>query len=149
MANSIFRRRLLGLFPLFSTGFPLLPLGAMGWRFVAMPGTIQPVRKVVVGTLDEINPGITVLKEHGIALVRDGDRLSALSLTCTPLGCTIARRGEGFACPCHGSRFRRDGAVANGPATAPLASHDLQILEDRRVVVDLGQTTGPERKAWL
>ena len=30
---------------------------------------------------------------------------SALSLVCTHLGCTVDESADGFACPCHGSRY--------------------------------------------
>lgn len=143
MTDKISKRHFLGRFSLLLAGAPLLPLAAMGWKFLAMPGSIRVERKVVVGTLDEVKPGITVFKEHGIALVREGGELAALSLSCTHLGCTVARAGDGFVCPCHGSRFRRDGTVVNGPASAPLASHELQILEDRRIMVNLGETAEP------
>ena len=75
--------------------------------------------------------------EVGGIFVRQTDGTpSALGLRCTHLGCRTRRdavdhessRGDfgaigrgGFACPCHGSRFDRDGIVVRGPATAPLA----------------------------
>lgn len=40
---------------------------------------------------------------------------------CTHLGCHLDRIQDGLAlCPCHGSRFRPDGSVAQGPAARPL-----------------------------
>jgi len=46
---------------------------------------------------------------------------TALDLTCTHLGCRVAKDAIGLACPCHGSRFDRDGRPVAGPARAPLA----------------------------
>ena len=51
---------------------------------------------------------------------------AALSLTCTHLGCQVARTPSGFACPCHGSRFGGDGRPVGGPARAPLARVALE-----------------------
>lgn len=56
---------------------------------------------------------------------------TALSLTCTHLGCRVRPASSGgFACPCHGSRFAADGSLTAGPARAPLA---LASLERRGV----------------
>ncbi len=60
--------------------------------------------------------GIIVSRTTGAGLV-------ALSASCTHLGCRITRVEDGLlVCPCHGSRFRRDGSVAAGPATRPLTT---------------------------
>lgn len=49
------------------------------------------------------------------------------SCRCTHLGCHLDRIQEGLAlCPCHGSRFRPDGTVAQGPAVRPLAQAHLE-----------------------
>jgi Rieske Fe-S protein len=48
-------------------------------------------------------------------------RVAVFSSSCTHLGCRISRVEDGLlVCPCHGSRFHRDGSVAGGPATRPL-----------------------------
>lgn len=60
---------------------------------------------------------------------RDG-KISAHSLICTHLGCTIAENGAEFECPCHGSRFDENGAVRAGPAQQPLKNLRVEILED-------------------
>jgi glycine/D-amino acid oxidase-like deaminating enzyme/nitrite reductase/ring-hydroxylating ferredoxin subunit len=58
-----------------------------------------------------------------IAVSRDENgTLQAVSARCTHLGCIINwNDGERtWDCPCHGSRFARDGTVLHGPAVNPL-----------------------------
>ena len=52
----------------------------------------------------------------------DGE-LFAVSNVCTHLGCKVHWNSveTSWDCPCHGSRFRPDGTVIEGPALAPLA----------------------------
>jgi glycine/D-amino acid oxidase-like deaminating enzyme/nitrite reductase/ring-hydroxylating ferredoxin subunit len=59
---------------------------------------------------------------------RDDDgRIVAVSLTCTHLGCTVQWNAaeRSWDCPCHASRFDRDGTVLEGPATESLTVVDL------------------------
>ena len=58
----------------------------------------------------------------GIIVSRVSDaRTVVFSSSCTHLGCRISRVEDGhLVCPCHGSRFGRDGSVVSGPATRPL-----------------------------
>ena len=50
------------------------------------------------------------------AVIRTGPAtFRALSLICTHQGCDAAVVGSIVECPCHGSRFRNDGTVINGP----------------------------------
>ena len=51
----------------------------------------------------------------------------ALSLVCTHLGCRVRPAAfGGFACPCHGSRFARDGSRVAGPARTSLSRASLE-----------------------
>jgi Rieske Fe-S protein len=58
----------------------------------------------------------TVLSEPPAVLIHNENGFTAFSLKCTHLGCTVNADGQGFACPCHGSRFGQDGEVVHGPA---------------------------------
>jgi len=67
-----------------------------------------------------------IIEDHGtkVAAYRHPDgSLSALSATCTHLGCIVAWNPSErtWDCPCHGSRFTPDGDVISGPAEKPLA----------------------------
>ena len=59
----------------------------------------------------------------------------AISLVCTHLGCTAEENetGEGFICPCHGSRYSKSGNVLEGPATKNLPRYRIEEQEDRRL----------------
>ncbi len=73
---------------------------------------------VAVGAIP-IN-GALVYRQERVALMRDSGGVSALSLVCTHLGCTVMVTDNDFSCPCHGSRFDRQGRVLQGPARTPL-----------------------------
>ncbi|WP_378739411.1 ubiquinol-cytochrome c reductase iron-sulfur subunit [Nocardia brasiliensis] len=54
-----------------------------------------------------------------------------LSAVCTHAGCKVTSVSDGTVnCPCHGSRFRLDGSVSNGPATKPLPSKAVRVVGD-------------------
>ena len=72
----------------------------------------------------------TVLSEPPAVLLHNENGFSALSLVCTHLGCMLENNTEGFACPCHGSRFDKDGNVLHGPANQHLHSLRVEITED-------------------
>lgn len=57
---------------------------------------------------------------RSVAVFKDDGGVYAISLICTHLGCIVKHTGEGFECPCHGSRFAADGGVLKGPAPAAL-----------------------------
>ena len=70
------------------------------------------------------------------------NKLIAFSPWCTHLGCAYrweTNRKE-FSCPCHGSRFAKDGAVIAGPATRPLDRYEVK-LEGKRIWLSSPQST--------
>jgi Rieske Fe-S protein len=65
---------------------------------------------------------------QGLVLLRSGDGVfTALSATCTHLGCRVRPSARALVCPCHGSAFARDGRVLRGPAQAPLPVYPVVI----------------------
>lgn len=83
-----------------------------------LPG---PARRFKLGSPEQFAAGSeTAFPEQNLVLFRDNDGFYAISTTCTHLGCAVARSREGFACPCHGSRFDSRGEVVGGPAPRPL-----------------------------
>jgi cytochrome b6-f complex iron-sulfur subunit len=63
---------------------------------------------------------------------REG-KIVAYSLICTHLGCTIENDGDEFACPCHRSRFDKNGVVLKGPAQKPLQKLRVDVLEGKKL----------------
>ena len=81
-----------------------------------------------IGSVDELKPGEGAIIRRGakkIAAYRaeDGTVIERLA-TCTHVGCIVHWNPleKCWDCPCHGSWFRPDGSVINGPAIRPLAS---------------------------
>ena len=104
-----------------------------------LPG---PVRRFKLGAPEQFAVGTeTAFADQSLVLFRDEDGFYAITSTCTHLGCTVARSKEGFACPCHGSRFDARGRVVGGPAPRPLpwlevgrsANGDLVVNADNEV----------------
>ena len=93
------------------------------------------IAKTVDRTIEDLAPG------HGGVVDVDGNKLAvyietdgtvySLSPRCAHMGCTVDWNDadQTWDCPCHGSRYRFDGAVIHGPATRGL---DPDPLEPRR-----------------
>jgi cytochrome b6-f complex iron-sulfur subunit len=91
-----------------------VPVGTL--KQLQSDGVIQ-VPKFVAGPLLAIrNP-------------QDTKKLVAVNATCTHRGCKVnwQAKSKQFACRCHGSAFKFDGSVVNGPASKPLASFKVKV----------------------
>ncbi len=104
------------------TGFTRL-LG----RFYAISKSLLKARLQKSSTmLETIAPddgAIVTVNGKQIAAYRSADgKLIQLSPICTHLGCTVGwnAAAKTWDCPCHGSRYKKDGEVLNGPAQKPL-----------------------------
>ena len=99
-------------------------------------------------SLDALNEGeptpvtIHVARQDGftqtverqvVFLVKSGERVTALSSTCTHLGCRVSWDSEAkqLKCPCHGGVYDRTGAVIAGPPPAPLATITTRVDGDQ------------------
>jgi quinol---cytochrome c reductase iron-sulfur subunit, bacillus type len=78
--------------------------------------------------------GFTQIVERQVVfLVKSGERVTALSSTCTHLGCRVSWDSEAkqLKCPCHGGVYDRTGAVIAGPPPAPLATLTTRVDGDQ------------------
>lgn len=72
----------------------------------------------------------------GCWLVRDGERVRALSTVCPHAGCAVDwdEGAAAFVCPCHDSRFALDGERTSGPSPRALDALDVDVKEGRVAV---------------
>lgn len=79
----------------------------------------------------------TYFAKNRLWLYRGDAGFYAISSVCTHLGCIVERTEEGaFSCPCHGSKFDREGAVAGGPAPKGLVWLELSVSPEGWLVAD-------------
>ncbi len=118
----------------FITSLIALPLAITAlWRFLLPRPAARPVLLRVAQDNLPVG-GALVFKQERIALVREGEAVIALSLICTHLGCTVSVTPDGMVCPCHGSRFDRNGKVLTGPAQRSLARLTVQQVGAELVI---------------
>jgi len=70
-------------------------------------------------------------------LVNTGDGVLAIYKVCTHLGCLYkwVPSNDRFECPCHGSKFEKDGTWIEGPAPRNLDRFVIRVLDDRGQVL--------------
>jgi len=103
----------------------------------------QPA-KFQIGKPEEFPPGTRIAREaEHICIVREGNRVAAISTTCTHLGCTVAISDTGFSCPCHGSRYDQDGTVTGGPAPKALPWYKVTLAPNGEIEVDKNSPVEP------
>ncbi|MGC8810863.1 MAG: ubiquinol-cytochrome c reductase iron-sulfur subunit [bacterium] len=104
-------------------------------------------RWVPVGPAEQfIQEAIVPFPEYKLAIVRSGEKIGAISLECTHLGCLLNVEDRGFFCPCHGSKFGPQGEVYSGPATESLPWY--KIREERgKIWIYLGEKI--KKPHWL
>lgn len=77
----------------------------------------------VAGALNDIGGAVLVESIAGVFLLSrtSANSFTAIDAECSHQSCTVTDAdGSAYVCPCHGSRYDRNGRVLNGPATAAL-----------------------------
>jgi cytochrome b6-f complex iron-sulfur subunit len=113
--------------------------GVFAYQFLSPNVLYEPSPIVNAGKPDRYPPdSVTLDPETGIYVVRDPEGYFALSAVCTHLGCLTAYKPELgiIACPCHGSKFNRDGVKIAGPAPKPLPRLRMWLNDDGELMVD-------------
>ncbi len=137
----------------FGTGLGI-SVGPAFARFM-MPNVLEePDPRIRIEKLQrylEMAPGDVIedFKPQGIWMVRDRDRIAALSIICTHLGCipNWLPNDRKFKCPCHGSGYKPDGINFEGPTPRPLERFRLYV-EDGILVVDKSKKYQHELGQW-
>jgi len=81
---------------------------------------------------------VTLDVNSGIFVIHSKEGFFALGAVCTHLGCLTAWKQELgiIACPCHGSKFDREGKKIAGPAPKPLPWLRTWLSDDGDLMVD-------------
>ena len=115
-------------------GSPTSPGGATS--------TLSVLAGQLVGSSVRVTPGAALANTGDAALVEStagvflvartsASTFTALDAVCTHEGCTITdAQGSDYVCPCHGSRYNRDGRVIGGPAMANLRQYSTTFAND-------------------
>lgn len=121
------------------------------WADAGVVGSLSTDMPTEVSILRIRTDGWKIKSERDTAwIVKEADGgIVALSPRCTHLGCAYhwdpSKRM--FACPCHGSLFYPNGAVASGPAPRALDRYVVKIDGDRLWLGDLRSSSPGERRA--
>jgi len=90
----------------------------------------KPTRVRIVG---EQRDAFTVARGQilgSVWLLRNGDKVKALSAICPHLGCAIDMgSSDKFSCPCHTSSFSLDGVPEEGPSPRPMDELTARVTD--------------------
>ena len=106
----------------------------------------EPPTRFRVGHPDDYPvDSVTYIRDQQVYIVRMLQGFYAVSAVCTHLGCITEWRSEDrvIACPCHGSRFEKDGTKLAGPAPRPLPHFAIRLAPDGELMVDKLETVKP------
>lgn len=135
--EAITRRRLLSWLTGMGVFGSVIVTALSNFIFIKPRATYGAPNRFSIGKPDEYPSGSRMtLEPRRICVVRDGDKVAAISTVCTHLGCIVATSETGFACPCHGSRYDQDGNVTGGPAPKPLPWFRVTLAPNGELEVD-------------
>ena len=122
-------------------------------RFLFPNVLTEPPSSFKAGFPDDFAIGVvdTRFKERfQVWIVRDDEKIYALSTICTHLGCTPnwLEAETKFKCPCHGSGFYATGINFEGPAPRPLERVAVSLAEDGQILIDKSRLFKFEAGQW-
>jgi Rieske Fe-S protein len=107
-------------------------------RFMSYPTATESLSEIDLGPASDFPRGSrTVLSQVDAVLLHTETGFQVLSLDCPHLGCRLNSESDGYACPCHGSRFDESGALLRGPAVTPLKRMVVELNEQERLILHL------------
>jgi cytochrome b6-f complex iron-sulfur subunit len=137
------RRSFFAKLGLGSLGIAAAGTAAFYYRYLS-PNVLFEASPVVNAGKVENYPvnSVTLDATSGIYLIHAAEGFFSLNAVCTHLGCLTAwKQDEGvIACPCHGSRFSREGQKMAGPAPKPLPWLKTWLSDEGNLMVDRSAT---------
>jgi cytochrome b6-f complex iron-sulfur subunit len=112
-------------------------------RYLSPNVLFEPPTSFRIGPPDDYPPNsVTYLPDQQVYIVRTLEGFYAESAICTHLGCITQWKPELnlIACPCHGSKFKREGSVEAGPAPRALPHFAIRLMQDGDLLVDTLET---------
>jgi nitrite reductase/ring-hydroxylating ferredoxin subunit len=110
-----------------------------GYQFLS-PNVLYEPSPIVNAGKPESYPldSVTLDVNSGIYIIHAKEGFFSLGAVCTHLGCLTAWKPEMgiIACPCHGSKFNRDGGKIAGPAPKPLPWYRMWVSDEGDLMVD-------------
>jgi cytochrome b6-f complex iron-sulfur subunit len=135
------RRDFLGLAAWWSAAAALLFgfLGAMRLpKAAVLPSPSKKFRATLPASL--ASGQVFVPAGRSVAIYKEEGGVYAISTVCTHLGCIVKGTEAGFDCPCHGSKFAKDGSVLKGPAPKELPWLEVKHAGGDNFLIDEGKT---------
>lgn len=142
-------------FTLAGWGIFLATVGAYMWKLLGTTGFFfpkvlyEPSKQFAVGYPQDFpDHAVITLKARRVFVVREGNSFQAISMICQHLGCAVHWTEEKgiFECPCHGSKYYKDGVNFAGPAPRPLYHFQVNLSDDGKLVVDTSQIVERDKK---
>jgi len=135
--EGVSRRDFLGLASIGALILSSLTVLAGIFRMTKADVYYEESRKFKVGKPEEFLLGtVKKLDDKRVFIFADNDGFHAVSSVCTHLGCIVHADEGGFQCPCHGSKFNKNGKVVSGPAPRNLPWLEVSRHVDGNLVVD-------------
>jgi cytochrome b6-f complex iron-sulfur subunit/menaquinol-cytochrome c reductase iron-sulfur subunit len=90
----------------------------------------EPRRAAIISEMTDAFTKYSRENLGAVWLLRSGDDVRALSVTCPHLGCGVERSEKGFGCPCHTSAFDPLGKRLSGPSPRDMDPIDVRVVGD-------------------
>jgi cytochrome b6-f complex iron-sulfur subunit len=136
--------------------FVRLGLGSLGiaaagttvfaYQFLSPNVLFEPSPVINAGKPEQYPLDSVILDVNaGVYIIHSTEGFFALGAVCTHLGCLTAWKPELgiIACPCHGSKFKRDGEKIEGPAPHPLPWMRMWVGDEGDLMVDRSTNIHP------
>ncbi len=138
-SSEISRRDFFNEVAIAALGVAGLGAAVVTYRYLSPNVLFEPPSSFRVGTPDDypVN-SVTFILDQQVYIVRVSGGIYAVSAVCTHLGCITQWNTQDnlIECPCHGSKFKRNGTKVAGPAPRPLPHFGIRLTPDGQLLVD-------------